>query len=175
MDPFQIKIYVACAIHGQDHHFAFRNLVVTELQRLGYQTLRFFSDFTEEERAGLNVYEWDMRTVGEADLVVALVDGPSSGVGMELREADHRRIPAMVFTRRPENVSRIIVDRQRSLGQHLNEVPTSGVDDAAQAFWIADWVHRELLRLAEVAAREDTAARRYGTRLGEALLRTGWK
>jgi hypothetical protein len=153
-DP--LKIYVACAIHGQHNHFAFRNLVAQRVRELGFEVPKFFSDFAPEERGHLNVYEWDMATVGAANLVCALVDGPSSGVGMELREAHECRVPVLVFTRNLPAVSRIVVDYQKSRQMPLIVVPSGS--DEEQASWIASECGRLIRDMVLLEEIKDTSA-----------------
>lgn len=106
----KLKIYLACAIHGADPEFSFRNVVASALASSGHEVVRFFSDLPESQREGKNIYIFDMARVAESDVVVAILDKGSTGVGMELRQAADCSIPVVLFSRNLSAVSDITRD-----------------------------------------------------------------
>lgn len=139
-------VYVACPIHGQDAAFALRNEVVAALR--GHSklfVLPFYSDLPEVERDGLNIYEFDMARVRQADLVVAVLTGPSTGVGLELREAHECDVPVRVFASPRDAASGIVHHylEHRGLPKVISWEP-GATDGARAARLIADEVLRWL-------------------------------
>jgi nucleoside 2-deoxyribosyltransferase len=65
-----------------------------------------------EHHSGVNaqeVFEQDYRTVADADLIIAHIGTPSSGVGAELGIAFERRIPMIAIYRDDERPSRFLL------------------------------------------------------------------
>ena len=94
----------------------------------------------------VNTYTHDMKQVRAADLMVAVVDYFSSGVGMEIKERCHIKAPLLCFTRPDMKIPQIVRDciaYHRSLLPPEQDtlpdfIPYGGDDEIV--FAVADWI-----------------------------------
>lgn len=96
------KLYIACALtHAPEE---FRQMIFrlrTLFQEAGFEILEFA--WKDGPRHDVNIYELDMyQRLDEADVVVAVCDYPSIGLGMELERAFAHHYADTTFTRRPQ-------------------------------------------------------------------------
>ena len=63
-----------------------------------------------------NFFEKDMNNVRNCSVMIAIVDEPSIGVGMEIMEAIHSKKPTLCLYRESSNVSRLLQSAQISAG-----------------------------------------------------------
>lgn len=99
-----MKIYFAAAMRGGRDNLATNQQIVAHLSRLGHDvlTLHVTNGNFEQGEAGLTdrqIYERDLRLLGQADAVVAEATTPSLGTGYEIAEALYRNIPVLCLHR----------------------------------------------------------------------------
>ena len=100
-------IYVGCALQGVPTTFLeevekFRQ----DLEQYG-TVLRFAG--TSGEITAREVYETDIAMAAEADLMVAICDIPSTGLGMEIAKRTELERPTIIAHQREQNISRMVL------------------------------------------------------------------
>jgi nucleoside 2-deoxyribosyltransferase len=93
-------------------------------------------------------YKRDFNNVRMCDAMIAVVDEPSIGLGMELQEAIARRKPLICLRKEGTSLSRLLVSAHDSLGLQIEEYR-----DMPEAIAIAsDFVNAIAERESETAA-----------------------
>lgn len=108
-----IKIYLAHSLtHAPDPFLHRMKMVRTALRSLSdVEVLDFAWEKGPEFNQRVNVYEYDMRCVYEADLVIAVLDYISSGTSMEIQaRCQLLGAPLACFYQEGTRVSKIIGD-----------------------------------------------------------------
>lgn len=154
-----IKIYLAHSLTQAPPEFLRRMRAVRQAIRAiaAVEVLDFAWEKGPEFNERVNVYEYDMRCVAEADLVIAVLDFISSGTAMEIQTRCSMQGRALAcFFQHGTKVSKIIGDcikhhrrdlensqlskiRQRALG--LPD-PFSYLNDCEITQYALDWVQR---------------------------------
>jgi nucleoside 2-deoxyribosyltransferase len=119
-----MKIYLAHALSNASKDFHQR--MITLRQRLNsipdVSVLQFAWIDGVGPREGINVYEHDMKCVNEADIMVAVLDHFSFGVGMEIQRRCQLHKPLRCFAFDGMKVPKIIID---CMGFYKKEDPKS--------------------------------------------------
>jgi hypothetical protein len=107
-----MKIYLAHALTNAPEEFRQRmfRLRDTLASIPNIEILRFAWIDGVGPKPGVNVYEYDMNCVSEADLVVAILDHFSFGVGMEIQKRSQIKRPMLIFAPTGMKVPKIITD-----------------------------------------------------------------
>ena len=100
-------IYVGCALQGVPTTFL--EEVEQFLQDLGqYGTVLRFAG-TSNEITAREVYETDIAMAAEADLMIAICDIPSTGLGMEIAKRIELKRPTIIIHQKGKNISRMVL------------------------------------------------------------------
>ncbi len=104
----QPKIYVGCALTHASEKFIAQVVKFKEnLRASNYEVLDFLG---LHAGSPANVYRNDIeRCVGSCDAFIAICDYPSLGVGYELNEAVHLRIPILVLADQKTKLTRLLL------------------------------------------------------------------
>ncbi len=124
-------IYLAHALTGASKEFVDRMLALrNEINQLGgVQVLEFNWKPGKGPDKAINTYAHDMAQVRRADLMVAILDYPSTGLGMEILMRCQREDPILLFHQLGSPVSKMATDcirwyrRDPVVGsEHLSEL-----------------------------------------------------
>ena len=116
------------------------------MRKFGYRTLDFvgLADGTAED-----VYLRDMHAVCEADLLVAICDYPSLGLGMEVMARIHAKKPLVLCWRRGTKITRMLIGA--SVIENIRICQYDTIDDIAR-------VVRDMLPQNEKVLLDESAA-----------------
>jgi len=116
----KIKIYVGCVLSEAPQEFQESVEALKEnLRKEDFDVLDFAWINGAPNDSVDNIYEYDMRNVSDCDVLVALVDFPSLGLGMELERAYQESKNILAFAHQGKRISRMIVDLLR----HYTDTP----------------------------------------------------
>lgn len=106
---YKVKVYFACAITGGREYSHLYQAIVDSIKSNGDEVLsELFANQSIDKSKGIGVkhgmskqdiWEWDLKWVREADVVIAEVTQPSLGVGYEIGKAEewHKPILALFY------------------------------------------------------------------------------
>ena len=103
-----MKIYIGCAINKSDDQVW--QIVDTLKERLanqGHELLNFVG--TDPKVTAQTVYHTDLACTNEADLMIAIADAPSTGLGMEIQNRIHLKKPTLICHRPEVKISRMVL------------------------------------------------------------------
>jgi hypothetical protein len=104
----QKSIYVGCALIGStDEYKKFINEVITILEKSGLKINRFFS-FSGVKEDNTNIYLFDRQQVLNSSVLVAFVDFPSTGLGMEIEIATANNKEIIFVAKKGTKVSKMV-------------------------------------------------------------------
>ncbi len=109
------KIYVGCALTQATEEF--RKFVFSVRERikdLGFEILEFA--WVDGPRDDVNVYDYDVKHVDDADYFVAFCDYPSIGLGIEIERAMSTNTKTLAFYKKGSKISKIVHDALESHG-----------------------------------------------------------
>jgi nucleoside 2-deoxyribosyltransferase len=87
---------------------AFRNRVSIFKQRLREAGSALILEWVASDAGGTNVYERDLSLVRSAHMLVAILDEPSTGLGLEIGEAMREHKPILCMHRRDITPSKLL-------------------------------------------------------------------
>jgi nucleoside 2-deoxyribosyltransferase len=100
-----MRIYVGCALAESAPEFvAFIAQLKQVLRDLGHEVLEFMGPVNGTPA---EVFQHDIEQVLNAELVIAIADFPSTGLGFEICTALHANIPVFAFALAEQKVSRL--------------------------------------------------------------------
>ena len=104
-------MYFACALTGTSDQFQkSMNQWRDEYLAMHFEILKFAWLDGAPDPSVTNIHEHDLNRVESADIIVAMLDNPSFGVGMELQHAIQLKKPVIGFKTEGVAVSRMITD-----------------------------------------------------------------
>lgn len=134
------NMYFACALtHAEPEFVEKMEKWRDEYLSHHFNVMRFAWKDGKPDPEVESVYDYDMSQVAQSSVVVAMLDSPSFGVGMEIQNAINNKIPVIGFATEPASVSKIIKDAFAKNGYPL--LPFIGEKNATHEVLIRT-VHR---------------------------------
>lgn len=111
------KIYIGCALTQATEEFRkFVFSIREKIKDLDFEILEFA--WVDGPREDVNVYDFDVKHVDNADYFFAFCDIPSIGLGIEIERAMSTKTPTLAFHKKGTKISKIVLDALSSNGMN---------------------------------------------------------
>ena len=100
------SLYVGCGLTHAPAEFKAGVEELKDSLRQDYDVLDFVGD---QQATPEEVFNWDIRCVGECGLMLAIADYPSLGLGYEIATANHHQTPTLAVAKIGSAVTRFLL------------------------------------------------------------------
>jgi len=98
-------LYVGCALNNASTEFVEAVLVFKERLRGHYEVLDFVG--FDPSASSQKIYEFDIECAAKADIMFAICDQPSLGLGMEIQKRIELKKQTLILYRKGNKISRM--------------------------------------------------------------------
>jgi nucleoside 2-deoxyribosyltransferase len=115
-----ISAYFAHAIHGTTPEFLeTMSEIKDSLKSIGFNILEYADGkVTDAEE----IFEHDMKMITDCEVMIVIVDKPSTGIGMEIMEALHNQKTVIAFKLNTSHISPMVTGCNRDKYDIINLV-----------------------------------------------------